>query len=359
VKKTLKVGIIGTGGISQAHYNGYTKTNGLADVYAICDIKPDVLARKGEAYKVPQERCFLNYRDLLALPEIDAVSVCTPNKLHCPMTVDALRAGKHVLCEKPMAMNAQEAARMNDAAKKARRKLQIGLMQRFRTDANYLKKIVEQGVLGNVYYARCQAIRRRGVPSWGVFGQLEPQGGGGIIDIGVHMIDLTWWLMGCPKPVAISGTTYRTIGNEPGHIGQFGQWDWKTYTVEDFAVGLVRFANGATMNIECGFIVNLDKQIENCHLVGDKAGASLNPLAVQTEIGGHLCDCTPNDIVKVDLHGKRDDGLSTHEREVASFVDCILNDKPVRVPGTEVIWPQKIINGLYRSAEMKREIRIV
>jgi len=352
--KKLKVGIIGVGGISGVHYSGYVKC-GQADVYAICDVKPDVLKRRSDEYKVPKARCFKDHRDLLKLKEIEAVSVCTPNRFHMPITVNAFKAGKHVLCEKPMAMSPAEGQKMNDAAKKAGKKLQIGLMQRFRVDANYIKGLVDDGVLGDIYFARCQAIRRRGVPSWGVFGQLKEQGGGSTIDIGVHQIDLTWWLMGKPKPVAISGQIYRTIGNTPGHMGQFGPWDWKTYTVEDMAVGLVRFANGATMSIECSFCANLDQDREGCHLVGTKGGASLSPLSVQLEQNGHLMDCTPRDFVTVDLHGVPCT-ISNHELEVASFVDCVLRNKAVKVPGTEAIWTQKIIDGIYRSAKAKKEI---
>jgi predicted dehydrogenase len=355
--KNLKVGIIGTGAISGAHNSGYVKS-GMAEVYALCDIKPDVLKKKSEIYNVPLERCFEDYNDLLKIRELDAVSVCTPNKVHCPATLAAFKAGKHVLCEKPMAMTGEEAMKMDAASKKAGKKLQIGLMQRFRVDANYVHELVQQGMLGDIYYARCHAIRRRGVPSWGVFGQLSEQGGGGMIDIGVHQLDLTWWLMGKPRPVAVSGASYRTIGNEPGHMGQFGVWDHKTYTVEDFVSGYIRFANGATMTMECGFICNLDKAHEGCHIVGTKGGAGLSPLQVQIELNGHLCDCTPNDMVSVDLHGQRDAGLSNHEKEVASFCDAILNNKPVWVPGSEVVWVQKMINGLYASAKAKRELPI-
>ncbi|MFB3893571.1 MAG: Gfo/Idh/MocA family protein [Phycisphaerae bacterium] len=356
--KQLKVGIIGVGGISAVHNSGYVKS-GLAEVYAICDIKPDVLKKRSDDYKVPKERCFKDYRKLLAMKELDAVSVCTPNALHCVMTVDGLKAGKHVLCEKPMAMSPQECKRMNDAAAKARRKLQIGLMQRFRSDANYVHKLQAEGVLGNIYYGRCQAIRRRGVPSWGVFGQLDKQGGGGVIDIGVHLIDLCWWLMGKPTPVAVSGATYRTIGNTPGHVGCFGPWDWKTYTVEDFASGLVRFKGGATMSIECGFCVNLDKPHEGVHVVGDKGGAGLSPLSVQLEVAGHIMDCTPNHISTVDLHGRPDSATTNHEKEVYSFCKAIIDNKPVYVPGTEVINVQKIINGLYASAKQNKEVSIL
>lgn len=355
-KKKIKTAIIGVGGISGAHRSGYDKCDN-AELWAICDIKPDVLKAKSERWGIPPERCFLDHRDLLKLKEIEAVNICTPNKAHCEIAVNALRAGKHVLCEKPIAMNAKEGQRMVTAAEKANRILQIGLMQRFRADANYIKGLVDDGTLGEIYYARCRAIRRRGVPSWGVFGQLAESGGGGLIDVGVHLIDLTWYAMGHPRPIAVSGQTYRTIGTSPGHWGQWGQWDHTTYTVEDFATGLVRFENGATMTIECGFIANLDANSEDFHIVGDKGGAGTGPLSVQVELGGHLCDATPQDVRTTNLKGQFAK-LSGYELEVMHFVDCIINNKPTRVPGKQILWVQKIIDGLYKSAEVGREVKI-
>jgi len=354
-KKELKIGIIGSGDISAVHHGGYVKS-GVADVCALADVNPETLANKSEAYDVPPERCFLNYKDLLKLGDLDAVSICTPNKYHCRQTIDALKGGLDVLCEKPMAMNPAEAKRMVDTAKRLGRKLQIGLMHRFRPDSQYVKSLVDSGVLGNIYYARCQAIRRRGVPSWGVFGQMAEQGGGGLIDIGVHMIDLTWWLMGKPKPLAVSGQVYRTIGNTPGHVGAFGPWDWKTYNVEDFACALVRFENNVTMSIECSFVVNLDQNRHGCNLVGDKGGAGISPLSVVIEQNGHLMDCTPQDMVDLDSQGQPTK-LTNHEKEVAAFCQAVLKNKPVPVPGSEAIVTQKIIDGIFRSAKAGREIR--
>ncbi len=355
-RKKLKVGIIGVGGISGVHHSGYSKCDAV-ELYAICDIKPDVLKEKSEKYEVPTERCFDDHRDLLKLKELDAVSVCTPNGSHCEITVNALKAGKHTLCEKPIAMNARQGQRMVDAAEKAGKILQIGLMQRFRADVNYVKDLVDAGELGDVYYARCHAIRRRGVPSWGVFGVKEEQGGGGLIDIGVHHIDLTWYMMGKPTPVSVTGQTYHTIGSTPGHWGMFGQWDHKTYTVEDFACGLVRFDNDATMTIECSFIANVDKDSGASQIVGTKGGAGISPLMVQTELNGHLMDCTPHHVMAVGEDG-RPSRKTNHELEIEHFVNCIQAGKKTRVPGHEVVWVQKIIDGIYKSGETGKEVKI-
>ncbi|MHC4716544.1 MAG: Gfo/Idh/MocA family protein, partial [Planctomycetota bacterium] len=275
--KSLKVGIIGAGGISRVHIEGYLKCPNV-QVLAICDIDARRARGQSEAYDIPH--WFDSADDLLRIKEIEAVTVCTPNYDHKRSTLKALRAGKHVLCEKPIAMNAREGQAMVDAARKARRKLQIGMHMRFTGDVQYAKGLIESGAIGKPYYARSRSIRRRGVPSWGVFGQKKLQGGGPLIDIGVHAIDLTWYLMGSPRPLAVSGMTYETIGNTPGHSGQFGPWDWKTYDVEDFAVALVRFADGATMTVESGFCVNLDKNAFGCHVVGDKGGVGTGPLNV-------------------------------------------------------------------------------
>ncbi len=354
--KKLKTAIIGTGGISGVHHAGYEGSPN-AELYAICDIQPDILKDKGDRWGIPEERRFLKYKDLLKLDEIDAVSVCTPNKHHCTMTCDALKAGKHVLCEKPMAMDPRQAQRMVDTAAETGKQLQIGLMNRFRQDARYVRGLVDDGTLGEIQYARCQAIRRRGVPSWGVFGQMEEQGGGGLIDIGVHMIDLCWWMMGEPRPVSVTGQTFRSIGATPGHFGQFGQWDWRTYTVEDLAAAFVRFETGAVMTIECSFIANLDQNRMGSHISGAKGGAGISPLNVQLELNGHLCDCTPQHFTTVDLHGVPVK-LSNHELEVQSFCHAVANGRDNEVPASQAIWTQKIINAIYKSAESGREVKI-
>lgn len=341
----IKVGVIGAGGISTVHVEGYQKLANV-EVVAICDRIPERAQAMADKYKIPN--ALSSAEDLLALDDIAAVSICTPNIDHKVSAIKALKAGKHVLCEKPMAMSAREAQAMIDEAAKAGKKLQVGLNNRFRGDSQFLKAIIAEGRLGQPYYARSLSIRRRGVPSWGVFGQKKLQGGGPLIDIGVHMIDLTWWLMGCPKPVSVSGKTYETIGGSAGHMGMFGKWDHATYDVEDFAVALVRFANGATMLVESAFCVNLDKDVFGCNIVGDKGGASLTPLTVHTEVGGHLMDCTPAHIPNI----------QGHHAEVAAFVSAILDNKPVPVPAAEAVWTTKIIDGIYASSKSNKEVAL-
>jgi len=343
--KSLKVGIIGAGGISRVHIEGYQMCPNV-EILAICDIDGRRARQQAEKYGIAH--WFDSAEKVLGMKEIEAVTVCTPNYDHKSSTIKALRAGKHVLCEKPIAMNAREGQAMVEAARKARRKLQIGMHMRFGGDVQYAKQLIDSGQIGTPYYARSLSIRRRGVPSWGVFGQKKLQGGGPLIDIGVHAIDMTWYLMGCPKPVAVSGRTYETIGNTPGHVGQFGPWDWKTYDVEDFAVALVRFDNAATMMVESGFCVNLDSNVFGSRIVGDKGGVGTGPLSVHVEMAGHLVDCTPTDIRKVE----------GHHAEVAAFVDAVRNKRPVPVPASEVLWVQKIIDAIYASSKANKEVRL-
>ena len=354
-KKTLKVGVIGVGAISPIHLNAYQK-HPQAELVAIADISEANLAGAGEKYGVPEDRRFTDFKKMLKCKDLQAVSICTPNWLHAPVAIAALKAGKHVLTEKPMAMNAAQAQKMVDAAKAKRLKLHVGHNHRFDPESVFAKELIENGKLGDIYYARVQAVRRRGCPGWGVFGQLDKQGGGAMSDIGVHVIDLTMHLMGHPKPVTVSGAAYRTIGNKPGHVGMFGVVDHKTYTVEDMAVGFVRFANGATMHIETSFNANLDKDEFNTFLVGDKGGLSVYPLKVQTELNGHLTDCTPQYVSSHPMPYPAASG--GHDKSVFSFVDAALNGKPAAIPGSQVILTQKIIDGLFASAKTGREVAI-
>ena len=354
-KKTLKVGVIGVGAISPIHLNAYQK-HPQAELVAIADISEANLAGAGEKYGVPEDRRFTDFKKMLKCKDLQAVSICTPNWLHAPVAIAALKAGKHVLTEKPMAMNAAQAQKMVDAAKAKRLKLHVGHNHRFDPESVFAKELIENGKLGDIYYARVQAVRRRGCPGWGVFGQLDKQGGGAMSDIGVHVIDLAMHLMGHPKPVSVSGASYRTIGNKPGHVGMFGVVDHKTYTVEDMAVGFVRFANGATMSIETSFNANLDEDKFGTVLAGDKGGLSLYPLKVHLELNGHLTDCTPQD---VDAHpAPYPLAANGHDRSIHGFVEAILNNKPTPIPGSEVILTQKIIDGLYLSAKTGKESRI-
>jgi predicted dehydrogenase len=346
-KGKLKVAMIGTGGIARAVHLPAWRDCERAEVVACFDINRETAEKAAEDFGIP--KVYGSLKKMLADADIDAVDICTPNVNHKPSALAAFKAGKHVYCEKPIAMNSREGAAMVAAAKAARKKLMIGLHNRYRGDTQCIKTLADAGRLGDIYYSRSLSIRRRGVPSWGVFGQKKLQGGGPLIDIGVHCIDLAWYLMGKPKPVSVSGKFYETIGKTPGHMGMFGPWDWKTYDVEDFAVALVRFEGDKTMMIESAFCVNLPEDKFTAEIVGDKGGATVSPLKVSLEEEGYLMNCEPQ-FVK--------DRVPPHAAGLWAFADAVLDGKPAPIPGEEALVTQKIIDALYKSSQLGREVKI-
>ncbi len=344
--KKIRVGIIGTGGISHSHIRSFQKIEGV-EIVAGCDIKKDVLKTVAETYNIPHT--FSNYKDLLAMKEIDAVSVCTPNYFHATPTIEALKAGKHVIVEKPMSMTVKESEAMVATAKETGRKLVIGFQLRFSPQAQTIKRAIDAGELGKVLYARTQALRRRGIPNWGVFGQKKLQGGGPMIDIGVHIIEVTHYLMGKPKPVSVSASTYTYLGNKSSNIRSTWEgWDYKTYTVEDLAVGYVRFENGSSLAIESSFAAHIEEDIFNTTLMGDKGGASYSPPKIFKDEAGTMFNMTPAFVGNEDAM----------EVKIRDFIAVVRGEKKSDAPGEDGLVIQKILEGVYKSAETGKEVRI-
>ncbi len=343
---TLRVGIIGTGGIARSvHIPNYQKIPGV-EVVACCDVIEETAKSASVQFNIPYY--FSDYNEMLEKVPLDVVSVCTPNFMHKDPTIAALKAGCHVMVEKPIAMNAQEGQEMVETAKKVGRKLAVGLHCRQMSSSQALKRAIEGGELGEIYFARCHALRRRGIPGWGVFGEKDKQGGGPLIDIGVHILDLTLWLMGHPQPVAVSGQCYTKFGNRRDIIGLFGQWNVDTFTVEDYAIGFVRFENGATLEIEASFAANIEKDVFDLNLMGTEGGCRLDPLRIFTERHKTLYDITPVFLPNV----------NAHEANIRGFVEAVRTDGPVPVPGEEALIATRIIDGIYKSAEEGREVPV-
>lgn len=348
--KKLKIGIIGSGGIARGcHMKGYASIPDECEMVAVCDV--DAATASAAAAEFGIARTTTDFRELLSDPEIDAVSVATPNKFHLEPTVLALRSGKHVLCEKPLGMNADECRQMCAAARDSGKILQVGLQTRFSGGARFLREFIEQGRMGHVYYARAQALRRRGVPGWGVFIDKEKQGGGPLIDIGVHALDLTLFLMGYPKPVVAMGKTWDTLGKDPTLYNGFGDYDRSKFTVEDFAVGMIKFDDGSVVTLESSFMGNLPDQPTLSQLFGTKAGATIkgwgdDPIRIYTEQERQLFDLTPANIPKVD---------SPHTAEVHAFVRAIRAGDPSPVPGEHGLILNAIFDAIYKSSETGRE----
>lgn len=348
--KKLKIGIIGSGGIAQGcHLPGYQSIPDLCEVVAVCDVNPETAKQAAEAFNVPQT--FTDYKQLLALDGLDAVSVTTPNKYHKEPAIAALEAGKHVLCEKPLAMNSKEAAEMCKAAKNSGKILQVALQSRFSGPGVFMKSYIENGGLGDVYYARAQALRRRGVPHWGVFIDKEKQGGGPLIDIGVHILDFTLFMMGYPKPVCATGKTWDVLGRDPAIYNGFGEYDRSKFTVEDFAVGMIKFDNGAVVTLESSFMANLEGDPFQTQLFGTKAGAVVkpygdDPIKIYTESNKQLFNVTPANVPTV---------KSAHTAEVQAFVHAILDGSPSPVPGENGLTLNAIFDAIYKSSVSGKE----
>jgi len=350
MSKKLKIGIIGSGGIAQScHMRGYASIPDLCEIVAVCDVNEATAKQAAEKFSV--DKIYTDHNELLKDPEIDAVSVATPNKFHLEPTVAALKAGKHVLCEKPLAMNAVEAREMCATARDMGKILQVGLQMRFGGPGRFMKDYIDAGNMGDIYFARAQALRRRGVPGWGVFIDKEKQGGGPLIDIGVHILDFTLFLMGYPKPVSASGKTWDTLGKNPDLYNGSGDYDRSKFTVEDFAVGLIKFDNGAVISLESSFMANIDGDPFQTQLFGTKAGALVKawgdkPVEIYTEQNKQLFNLTPTNIPKVE---------SEHVAEVQAFVDAILHDKPSPVPGENGLILNAIFDALYASSATGKE----
>lgn len=274
--KITKVGIIGCGGIANGKHMPSLKKVSNCEMVAFCDIVLEKAERAAKIYGTPDAKVYENYKDLLADPEIDVVHVCTPNRSHSLITVDALEAGKHVMCEKPMAINSEEAKKMLDAQKRTGKLLSIGYQGRFRPDSIYMKQEAENGTFGDIYYAKATALRRRAVPTWGVFLNEYEQGGGPLIDIGTHALDLTLWMMNNYKPKYCVGTTYHKLNKDTEQGNAWGSWDPDKFTVEDSAFGFIVMENGATIVLESAWALNtLDVREAVTSVCGTKAGGDM------------------------------------------------------------------------------------
>lgn len=355
--RRLRIGIIGTGGIAQgAHVPAYQKLAEEVELYAACDVVRKRAEAMAEQFGMP--KVYTDYREMLADRRLDAVSICTPPFAHMEPTVAALEAGKHVLCEKPMAMNVAEARAMVDAWRRNRSrygsKFTIGFQSRFGRRAQMVKRFIDAGELGEIYYGRAVALRRRGVPGWGVFTSRVKNGGGPLIDIGVHALDLALWLMGHPQPAGVFGATYRKFGNRPGVYNPWGEWDPAAYDVEDAAFALIRFVGGAALQLECSWALNIERSYSQTILCGTEGGAQLEPLKVFQEKHGTLIDTAPADRA---AEGERQPP-GQYELEIASFVHAVREDRDPLVRPEEALMVQQIVDAVYASDERGASVAI-
>ena len=352
---TYNVGIVGCGGISRwAHYPFY-KNDKRVKVVAVCDI----IKERAEGFVrdcYPEAAVYTDYRDLVAREDIDCVDICTPNYLHSEIAVAAFAHGKNVFSEKPDAVSPEKAIAMKEAAEKAGKLLMVMRNNRFADASAYMKKYIEAGRMGEIYAGRCAWQRRRGIPGKGGWFTTKAQSGGGpLIDLGVHMIDLAVWLMGNPRPVAVSGNTFcKFASNDVSDSVNSNFGDKKaggTFDVEDLAMGMIRFDNGAVLQIEFSWASNVKEEHRFVELRGTKAGMLWldgNTLEIYSEDDGQLTNTK--------MAGNlRDDG---HVRNLRHFYD-VLDGKcePCFKPqqGVDMI---KILSAVYESAKTGQEVKL-
>ncbi len=346
----IRAGIIGTGGISNCHMAGYTAIPEVS-VVACCDIDGEKARAYAEKYSIPH--WYTDCREMMEKELLDVVSVTTWNAAHKDCTVTALRGGASVLCEKPMAMNAEEAREMERAAMETGRLLQVGFVRRFGNDAEIFREFSEAGVFGDIYYAKATYLRRSGCPG-GWFGDRTFSGGGPLIDLGVHVIDLARYLAGNPRPVSVYGVTYSNLGKNrargAGAAWEMSGADSEVFNVEDFVSAMVRFENGFTLSVEASFNLNCKEDTGNIQLFGTGGGATLSPeLEIYTDVAGRFVNLQP--AVPVAFEFDR-----AFRDEVRGFVDAAVHGKPCIATAEDGVTLMKIIDGIYSSAATGHEV---
>ena len=353
MKRQLKGAVIGCNGIAfQKTLPALSEQEEIV-LEGFCDLNLQRAQQAKEKFGEKGASVYRDYKELLLDTSIDVVYVCTPNATHAQITIDALNRGKHVMCEKPMASNYQDAKRMVEAAKKSGKKLTIAFQNRFRQDAQILKQYCDQGLLGDIYYAKAHAIRRRSVPTWGVFMNKKLQGGGPLIDVAPHSIDLALWFLNNYEPKSVMGTVYKKLDYTGGAGNAFGPWNPETFEVEDSAFAIVTMQNGASLQIETSWALNIvDEKEAKTTLCGTRAGADMDDgLRINGERFGKLyvqnIETKPGKVPFFEGKSCEETGVLENK----AFLKCILDDTDPIVQPEQALTVSKIIDAIYRSSE--------
>ncbi len=348
----LRVGIIGCGGIAKGRHMPALAKQTRAEMAAFCDVCREKAEEAAAQYGTEDAKVYTDYRALLEDKTIDMVHVCTPNRSHAEISIAAMEAGKHVMCEKPMAKTAAEARKMAEAAKRTGKKLTIGYQNRYMPEVWTMKRAADAGEFGEIYYAKAHALRRRGVPTWGVFLNEFEQGGGPLIDIGTHALDMTLWVMQNYKPVMVMGSVYQKLRDQKETGNAWGDWDPAAFTVEDSAFGFIKMENGATIVLESGWALNIADPMEaRTTICGTLGGADMmDSLRFNKVQYGHQT------ITKFDMGAG---GAAFFEgtmetpadKECRLWLDAVLEDKEVTVKPEEALVVSEILEAIYLSGK--------
>jgi len=352
-EKITRIGFVGCGGIANGKHMPSLKKVANCEMVAFCDIVKERAEESAKKFGTADAKVYTDYKELLKDESIDVVHVCTPNRSHSFITVDALEAGKHVMCEKPMAINSAEAKKMVDAAERTGKLLTIGYQSRFREDSKYLKAEAEDGTFGDIYFAKATALRRRAVPNWGVFLNEEEQGGGPLIDIGTHALDLTLWMMDNYKPKYCVGTTYHKLNKDTNQGNMWGDWDPEKFTVEDSAFGFVVMENGATIILESSWALNtLEVREAVTSISGTKAGADMiDGLRINGIRHGKQYVLKPDFSAGAVAFNSGNSGENAADLEAKLWIEAVRGgEKPITKP-EQAYCVTRILEGIYESAK--------
>ena len=349
----VRIGVIGCGGIARGKHLPAHKKNPMSELVAFCAIVVERAEQAKNNFGTEECKVYEDYKELLKDKTIDAVLVLTHNSEHCRITVDALNAGKHVMCEKPMAMNYEEAKKMIEARDKSGKVLTIGYQNRYRNDSRYMKQLADEDEFGEIYYAEATAIRRRAVPTWGVFIDEKKQGGGPLIDIGTHALDLTLFMMNNYEPAYCMGKTFHKLNKQTGTGNAWGDWDTEAFTAEDAAFGFVVMKNGALINLRSSWALNYPESKEAVTLIcGTKGGADMpnqGGLRINGIKNGRQYMMTPDlSAGKVDFFEGAAAG-DPASLEAACFTNAILGKGELFVTAEQAACVTKILEGIYES----------
>lgn len=342
----LKIGIVGAGNIANnAHLPAYKDCKNAVPM-AVCDINFERAQETARKHGI--EQVYASVEEMLGKADINAVDICTWNNAHAPACIAAAKAGKHVLCEKPLALNLSQALEMKKAVEEAGVVFMLAVPSRFGYENMYVRDMYERGELGEVYYAKTSAIRRRGTP-FGWFTDHKTSGGGPVIDIGIHRIDAAWYLMGTPKPVRVSANIFHKIGDY--QTKGVGRWMGtpcpdNQFDCEDSGAGVIHFENGAVMLFEASWALNTEAKEETI-ICGARAGVKLEPLTIYGERNDYLST----------------DGITVFESnnkfllEIEHFAErALAGDRNTKYPMEQAVQMQSMLQAIYDSAEAKKEI---
>ena len=358
MERIVKIGIIGCGGIANGKHMPALKQLPNVQMVAFCDIIEERAIKAAKEFGTPDAKVYTDYKELLKDKEIEVVHVLTPNREHADISIDAMYADKHVMCEKPMAKSAADAKRMLDAAIATGKKLTIGYQHRKKAQAQYAKQYIEEGNLGEIYYANCYALRRRGTPNWGVFLNEEEQGGGPIIDIATHSLDLTLYLMNNYEPECVIGKTHKKLDHpEAGNI--WGDNGVSDTPLEESACAFIRMKNGATIMLETSWSLNIAEPIAegSCTLCGSKAGLQIkNDKLLINKVELNRQTLTEVDTSAGGVAFYSGASATPPVVEAQDWIDSVINDHDPIVLPNEAYVVSQILEAIYESSKTGKPV---